>query len=202
MDDRSLIIKRIDGSAAAIDALRLHVDRITAAAALLMDRLRDGGTLYTAGNGGSAAHALHLAEELIGRYRGNRPPLRAVCLNADPTALTCIANDFGFNRVFARQCEALLTEHDVLLVLSTSGESENVVEALRVARDRGAATIALLGATGGRCAALCDHAITVNAGDCAHIQEAHQVVVHLICELAEQRAARTAKPSIGARRTQ
>ncbi len=200
MDDRSLITKRIDGSAAAIEALRGQVDRIADAAALLLGRLRDGGTLYTAGNGGSAAHALHLAEELIGRYRSNRPPLRALCLNADPTALTCIANDFGYDQVFARQCEALLTESDVLLVLSTSGESDNVIEALRVARDRGAATIGLLGKSGGRCAALCDHAITVDAGDSAHVQDAHQVVLHLICELAE-RTARPAAPTTAARRT-
>ena len=176
---------RIDGSLAAITALRDQADRIRDLSRAVLDRLRGGGTLYTAGNGGSATQALHLAEELIGRYRDDRPPLRAVCLNADPSAITCIANDFGYARVFSRQCEALLGEHDALLVLSTSGNSENVVEALQVARDRGALAIGLLGNAGGRCAELCDHAIIVPGSDSAHIQEAHQVVVHLICELIE-----------------
>jgi D-sedoheptulose 7-phosphate isomerase len=176
---------RIDGSLAAITALRDQADRIGDLSQAVLDRLRAGGTLYTAGNGGSAAQALHLAEELIGRYRDDRPPLRAVCLNADPTALTCIANDYGYARVFSRQCEALLGEHDALLVLSTSGNSENVVEALQVARDRGVLTIGLLGNAGGRCAGLCDHAVIVPGRDSAHVQEAHQVVVHLICELIE-----------------
>jgi D-sedoheptulose 7-phosphate isomerase len=179
------IHERIEGSLAAITALRERADGIRALAEAVLARLRGGGTLYTAGNGGSAAQALHLAEELIGRYRDDRPPLRAVSLNADPSALTCIANDYGYARVFSRQCEALLGPPDALLVLSTSGNSDNVVEALQVARDHGALTGGLLGNDGGRCAALCDHAIIVPARDSAHIQEAHQVVVHLICELIE-----------------
>ena len=141
--------------------------------------------MYTCGNGGSAAQALHLAEELIGRYRSNRPPLRAVCLNADPTALTCIANDFGFDQVFARQCEALLTPGDVLLVFSTSGKSPNLIKALEISRTRGCTAIALLGKDGGECGVLCDQALIVAADDSAHVQEAHLVVLHLICEALE-----------------
>ena len=187
MSGRDTILRRLDGSLAAIGGLREHADRIEGLATALVERLRSGGTLYTAGNGGSAAQAMHLAEELIGRYRGDRPPMRAVCLNADPSALTCIANDFGYERIFARQCEALVNEGDALLVLSTSGESANVVEALQVARRRGALTIGLLGDSGGRCAALCDHAVTLGSNDSAHVQEAHQVVLHLICELLEEK---------------
>jgi D-sedoheptulose 7-phosphate isomerase len=185
MSEHDAINARIDGSLAAIAALRDEVDRIRDLARAVLDRLRAGGTLYTAGNGGSAAQALHLAEELIGRYRDDRPPLRAVCLNADPSAITCIANDYGFRQVFGRQCEALLDERDALLVLSTSGNSDNVVEALQVARRRGALTIGLLGNAGGRCGALCDHALTLPDDDSAHVQEAHQVALHLICELIE-----------------
>lgn len=187
--DHARIIDRVDGSLAAIGTLRDEVPVVAALIELIIGRLEAGGTLYTAGNGGSAAQALHLAEELIGRYRSDRPPQRAVCLNADPTALTCIANDYGYEEVFARQCTALLTDRDVLLVLSTSGESANVVQALLVARRRGAATIGLLGNSGGRCAALCDRALIVPCTDSAHIQEAHQVVLHLICEGLEQRIA-------------
>jgi D-sedoheptulose 7-phosphate isomerase len=142
--------------------------------------------LYTAGNGGSAAQAMHLAEELVGRYRGDRPPRRAVCLNADPTTLTCIANDFGYEQIFARPGRALLTPGDALLVLSTSGNSVNLVRALETARDIGVTTLGLLGADGGACRALCDHAVLIPASDSAHIQEAHLVVVHLICEGVEE----------------
>jgi D-sedoheptulose 7-phosphate isomerase len=185
MTQSDAINARIDGSLAAIEALRHQAGRIRDLARTVLDRLRAGGTLYTAGNGGSATQAMHLAEELIGRYREERPPLRALCLNADPSALTCIANDYGYGQVFSRQCEALMDERDALLVLSTSGNSDNVVAALQVARRRRALTIGLLGNGGGRCAALCDHAVIVPGDDSAHVQEAHQVAVHLICELIE-----------------
>src|SRR5688572_852540 len=140
-----LFARRIDASLAAIASLRGQLDKVAAIAELIVEKLAGGGTIYTAGNGGSAAQALHLAEELIGRYRRDRPPLRAVCLNADPTALTCIGNDFGFDQVFGRQCEALLTPNDVLLVFSTSGKSPNIVQALETARRRQCTTVGLLG---------------------------------------------------------
>jgi D-sedoheptulose 7-phosphate isomerase len=205
MSTKRLFEERLQGALAAVASLRDQLDVLSLIADALIARLKAGGTLYTAGNGGSAAQALHLAEEFIGRYRSNRPPLRAVCLNADPTAVTCIANDFGFDQVFARQCKALLTERDVLIVLSTSGNSPNIVNALQAARDRGALAIGLLGNDGGRCRALCDHAIVVghtpaspgskaspsgqaaaHAKDSAHVQEAHQVALHLLCEAAER----------------
>ena len=172
---------------AAIGALRDQIAPITQLTNEVYDCLRSGGTLYTAGNGGSAAQALHLAEELIGRYRSDRPAQRAICLNTDPTALTCIGNDFGFEHIFSRQAEALVRPGDVLLVLSTSGQSENLVNALETAGQRGATTLGLLGASGGACRELCDHSIVVPGKDSAHIQEAHQVVIHLICEVVEQR---------------
>ncbi len=181
-----LLQQRLDGSARAISALREQLEDIRAICTAVRATLRSGGTLYTAGNGGSAAQALHLSEELIGRYRADRPPFRAVCLNADAPALTCIANDFGYPAVFARQCEALLGAGDLLTVLTTSGRSENIVLALRTARQRGARTLGLLGGTGGACVGLCDHAILVPGTDSAHIQEAHQVVIHLICEAVER----------------
>ena len=187
MSDEPLITARIDGSLATIRALRDQVDRICDIAEVVAERLQGGGTLYTAGNGGSAAQAMHLAEELLGRYRGDRPAQRAICLNADPSAITCIANDYGYEQIFARQCSALLTERDVLLVLSTSGQSANLVEALRIARQRAAATIGLLGNSGGRCAGLCDYALMVPSKDSAHIQEAHQVALHLLCEIIDRR---------------
>ena len=183
-----LVEARIEGSLAAIGSLRQQSQKIIAIAELLRQRLDNGGKLYTCGNGGSAAQALHMAEELIGRYRSNRKPFPAICLNADPTALTCIANDFTFSQVFARQCEALLTPVDSLLVLSTSGNSDNLVQALKIARSRQACTVGLLGRDGGACAGLCDLNLIVPAdhSDSSFIQDAHQVVLHLICEVFEQ----------------
>ena len=189
MDLHNVFAQRLDGSLAAIASLRENLGQIVTMAHIIRDRLAGGGTLYTCGNGGSAAQALHLAEELTGRYRESRPPFRAVCLNADPTALTCIANDFGFQEVFARQCEALLTSRDALLAFSTSGESPNIVRALQMARQRGAAALALLGRNGGVSTDLCDHAIIVRIADSAHVQEAHQVIMHMLCEALEQPAA-------------
>ena len=192
MMNRHDIQSRIDGSVQAVSSLRDLTDDIHAIHDVILRRLNAGATLFTCGNGGSAAQALHLAEELIGRYRENRPAVRAVCLNADPTAVTCIANDFGFENVFARQCEALVQDGDVLVALSTSGNSENMVRALQTATQRGATTIGLLGRDGGACRDLCDFALVVPAEDSAHIQEAHQVAIHLICEAVEQELARQA----------
>lgn len=182
----SWIEDRLAGSLAAIESLRAHIRTIDRLAATIVRTLQQGGTIFTCGNGGSAAEALHLAEELIGRYRGNRPSCRAVCLNADPTALTCIANDFGFDEVFARQLEGLARPHDVLVVFSTSGKSRNLVLALERARRAQVRTIGLLGRNGGECLALCDEHLIVEATDSAHIQEAHQVVMHLLCEAVER----------------
>src|SRR5262245_54956147 len=185
-----MLLRRIGGSLAAVESLRDQIGDMAAIIEAILEALDAGGTVYTAGNGGSAAQALHLAEELIGRYRGSRRPLRAICLNADPTALTCIANDFGFEEVFARPCEALLTRSDVLVVLTTSGNSQNIVKAIKAAKARGALVIGLLGRDGGACRALCDRAIVIgrrDGFDSAQIQEAHQVAIHLICEAAEFR---------------
>lgn len=186
MSLRDLLAGRIDGSLAAIRSLHDQLPAVTALTEHVRSTLTSGGTLYTAGNGGSAAQALHLAEELIGRYRDDRPPHCAICLTADPTALTCIANDYGYEQVFARQCDALLEQDDALLVLSTSGNSANILMALDAARSRKATTIGLLGNDGGKAASRCDHAIIVASNDSAHIQEAHQVMIHLICEAMEQ----------------
>lgn len=178
-------LDRIEAGIEAITSLRAQAALIDRVAERLADRLRDGGTLYTAGNGGSAAEALHLAEELIGRYRTNRPPLRAMSLVADPTALTCIANDFGFAEIFARPCEALVGPRDALVLFSTSGRSENLLRAAAVAKRKGALVIGLLGPEGGPLGPQCDEAILVRGRDSAAIQEAHQVVLHALCERLE-----------------
>ena len=176
---------RLAGTRAALEALESQLATVRSMAGALERVLAGGGTVYTAGNGGSAAQALHLSEELIGRYRSDRPALRAVCLNADPTALTCIANDFGYDRVFARQAEALFTSDDLFAGFSTTGNSRNLVAVLETAREKGTMTCGLLGGDGGACRELCDEAIIIPGGDSAHVQEAHLVVLHMLCEHLE-----------------
>jgi D-sedoheptulose 7-phosphate isomerase len=140
--------------------------------------LRRGGKLLTCGNGGSAADALHLAEELVGRYKGDRKALPAVCLNADVTALTCIANDYGYERIFSRQVEALGRRGDVLVGFSTSGNSPNVLAAFRCAKEIGLTTIFLGGKDGGSTKGFCDHEVIVPSVTTARIQEVHTLILH------------------------
>ncbi|MGI9014906.1 MAG: D-sedoheptulose-7-phosphate isomerase [Phycisphaerales bacterium] len=185
MHHNDMVQARLMGAVSAIESLREQTDAIGSACRFIVERLGAGACIYTAGNGGSAAEAMHLSEELIGRYRSSRAPLPAVCLNADPTALTCIANDFGFEQVFARQLRALAKSGDVLIVFSTSGKSANLVEVIKTARECGVHTFALLGRDGGTCAELADRAVIVPRDDSGHIQEAHQVLLHILCEAVE-----------------
>lgn len=184
----SVLRGRLEQAKAAIEALDARGQHVEAVMDAVRTTLLAGGTLFTCGNGGSAAEALHLAEELTGRYRSNRRPLRSVCLCADPTALTCIANDFGFEQVFARPLSALGRPGDALVVFSTSGRSANLVAALAAARHGGLRTVGLLGGDGGACLPLCDVAVTVSGVDGAAVQEAHQMVMHAICESLEDGA--------------
>lgn len=168
-----------------IAALGEQSDAIAGVAGAVARALLAGKRLYSMGNGGSAAEAMHLTEELIGKYRNPRRPLPAVCLNADPTALTCIGNDFGYERIFARQVEALAEEGDLVVAFSTSGNSGNIVEGLKAAKVKGAVTIGLLGKTGGAAREYCDLAIFPPSERTERIQEAHLLLVHLILEAVE-----------------
>jgi D-sedoheptulose 7-phosphate isomerase len=147
--------------------------------------LQQGGKLLTAGNGGSAADALHLAEELVGRFENERESLPAICLNADPTLLTCIGNDYGFDRLFSRQIEGLGRPGDLLVVFTTSGNSVNLLHALKVAREKNVLTIALLGKAGGKMTGLADHEIIVPSQVTARIQEIHTFILHCWLSLIE-----------------
>jgi D-sedoheptulose 7-phosphate isomerase len=162
---------------------------IGAIAARYEAALRRGGTLFFAGNGGSAADAQHVATEYVVRYQSQRPAFRAVALTTDSSLLTAAANDMGFDEVFARQVEALARPGDVLVLHSTSGESPNVIRAAQSARARGVEVVALLGKSGGALRDLADDALVVPSDDTAHIQETHLAVEHLICEWLEERLA-------------
>jgi D-sedoheptulose 7-phosphate isomerase len=153
----------------------------------IVHSLENGGKLLTLGNGGSATDALHLAEELTGRYRSNRKPLPAICLAADAPALTCIANDFGFEQIFSRQIGAFCLPGDIVAAFSTSGKSENIVQALKAGREKGGLTVGLLGCGGGPALDHCDEALIVPHTNTARIQEVHALALHIICEAVERR---------------
>src|SRR5262249_11599129 len=154
-------------------------------AAVCITSLLAGGTVWTCGNGGSAAEAQHFAAELVGRYKRDRNALRAVCLSDNIATLTSVSNDYEFADVFARQIRGMAKRGDVLLAFTTSGNSENVLRACAAARENGVAVVALTGKSGGRVAAVCDIAIRVPDADTPLVQEVHLAVVHVLCDLIE-----------------
>lgn len=184
-------IERITQSIAAsrdvIGSLESQAEGIAAAADAIVAALERGGKLMSAGHGGSAADAMHIAEELTGRFEGDRPPLPAISLVADGPLFTCIANDYGFTKLFPRQVEAHGRSGDVLVIFSTSGRGEGLIEAARIARAHAVTTIAFLGKGGGEVASEVDHPIVVASQNTARIQEAHGLLLHLMLEAVEQR---------------
>lgn len=152
---------------------------------VVTNALKNGNTIFWCGNGGSAAESSHLAAELIGRFKNNRHPLRSLALNTDLAAITCIANDFGYEQIFSRQLQGLGKEGDILIVLSTSGESANILAALRMAKNLDMTSIALLGKNGGSAINLSDFSILVKSFETARIQEIHLLLGHTICEFVE-----------------
>jgi D-sedoheptulose 7-phosphate isomerase len=162
-------------------ALEDDVERIDAWGRHLADVLLAGGRLLAAGNGGSAAQAQHLASELVGRYRDDRPAFSALALHAETSSVTAISNDYGFTGVFARQVEAHGRPGDVLMALSTSGRSANVLAAVAAAHGRGMLTWALTGRAPNPLATRCHEAVCVDAPATATVQEVHQIAVHLLC---------------------
>jgi D-sedoheptulose 7-phosphate isomerase len=156
----------------------------------IAESLRAGGKVLTFGNGGSAADAQHFAGELVGRLRRDRPGLAAIALTTDPSVLTALANDFGFEAVFRRQVEALGRPGDVAFGISTSGRSPNVLEALRAARAKGLVTVGLTGGGGGALHGVVDYLVDVPHADTQRIQEVHLMVVHVVCQVVEEAVAR------------
>ena len=155
-------------------------------AELLVDAFRNGKKLLVMGNGGSAADAQHLAGEIVGRFRLERPGLPAIALNTDTSILTAVGNDYGYEAIFRRQVEAHGQEGDVVIGISTSGSSPNVLSALRLAREKGCRTVGLLGKDGGSIKGLVDIDLTVPGHDTPRIQEGHITIIHILCELVEQ----------------
>lgn len=184
------MLAHIERSAAAVASLAKQADALDAIARCVVDALRAGSKILTCGHGGSAAEALHMSEELVGRYKGDRRPLPAIALVADPTLLTCIANDFGFEALFPRQVEGLGQKGDVLVIFSTSGAGAGFQRAVDVAKSKGVKTVALLGKGGGPLKGRCDHELIVASDETARVQEAHTVILHLILEAVEREYVR------------
>lgn len=162
----------------------LNSEAIDAIATMLAHRFREGSKVIICGNGGSLADAVHFAEELTGRFRADRPPLPAIAI-AEPGHLTCTANDYGFDHVFSRAVEALGKPGDVLIVLSTSGNSANIINAAAAGRALGMHTVALLGKGGGKLNGVCELQILAPGETSDRIQEIHMLVLHILVELVE-----------------
>lgn len=174
------------GVAVGQECLRADAEKIAAAACLVIEAVLRGGRIYLFGNGGSAADAQHLAAEFVGKFACPRAPIPAVSLTTDTSVLTAIANDFGYDQVFARQVEALTRDGDVVIAISTSGGSAGVIKGAEAARRAGARIIALTGQDGGTLALLADVAIQVPSEQTALIQEAHIAIGHAICAAVEE----------------
>lgn len=168
----------LDELIGTLNGLRSSLSKVDEAGRLLLDAIQKGRKILTCGNGGSAADALHMAEELSGRYQKDRRALPGICLCADPTAITCIANDYGFDFVFSRQVEALGAPGDVLVTFSTSGNSPSILKAINAAREKKLITIALLGKDGGKAKGMSDLDIIVPSNTTARIQEVHTFILH------------------------
>ena len=169
------VVRQIDGQQPVLEAIALAMTAT----------LRGGGKILWCGNGGSAGDSQHLAAEIVGRFRRERRGLASIALTTDSSILTSVANDYGFEAVFSRQVEALGVSGDLIVGISTSGNSRNVIAALETARSLGLVTVAFTGAGGGKLAALADHLFAVDSRETARIQEAHILAGHMLCDWIE-----------------
>ena len=167
------------------ETLKVNLDIIVRMAEMIIEALKNGGKVIFFGNGGSAADSQHMAAEFIGRFQKERASLAAIALTTDSSILTALSNDYGFDIVFARQLEGLGRRGDIAFALSTSGNSKNVIEGIKKAKQIGMKAIAFTGCKGGKLAPLCDLSLIVASDNTARIQESHICFAHIICELVE-----------------
>jgi len=182
----SLFLENLHEHLALFSCLESLDEPVARAATIITESLRNGGKLLLCGNGGSAADCQHIAAEFTGRFIKDRKPIAAISLTTDTSALTCIGNDYSFNEIFSRQVLALGRPGDILLGITTSGNSGNVLAAVEAAHALGLQTIGLLGRDGGKALNLCKHSIVVPSNVTARIQEAHILIGHTICGMVEK----------------
>lgn len=168
---------------------------IKKAAIIVTDAYKNGKKTMLAGNGGSAADAQHIAGELVSRFYFDRPGLASIALTTDSSILTAIGNDYGYEQLFARQVQANGSKGDIFIGISTSGNSENIIRALQVCKEKGVFSIVLTGESGGKMNSLCDICINVPSNETPRIQEAHILIGHIICCIVEEELFRELKPS-------
>ncbi len=185
MDKKAEILKQIEEGARLKDCLRKQVETLITIAGQLTQAFQRGNKVLLFGNGGSAADAQHIACELAGKFYIDRDPLPAIALNTNTSSLTAIANDYGYEAVFARQVRGLVSKGDVVIGISTSGESKNVLQAMEEAKRCGAITVAFAGQEGSL-NRLADHVLSIPSSDTPRIQEAHITAGHIICYLVEE----------------
>ncbi len=181
-----LFLKNVSDQIAVLHGLHVVSEQVNEAGRLAYQVLNAGGKIMFCGNGGSAADSQHLAAELTGRFIKDRRPLAAMALSTDTSALTCIGNDYAFDEVFARQVQGLARAGDLLIGISTSGNSRNVIRAVEEAKTLGAHVVGLLGRDGGALRAMCDVSIVVPSLVTARIQESHILIGHTLCGLIEE----------------
>jgi D-sedoheptulose 7-phosphate isomerase len=187
MDIESVIAAFETSADVKNEFIRTHAERVVEVGQLLIRAFRDGKKVMLFGNGGSATDASHIAAEFVGRYHRDRDPLPALALGTDMAALTCIANDYDFTDIFSRQVLAHGRKGDVVIAISTSGNSLNVIRGVEAAHDRGLVTVGWTGATGGKLTDLVDYCFCVPSSVTARIQECHITLGHVLCELIEER---------------
>jgi D-sedoheptulose 7-phosphate isomerase len=186
--DRQFVIEAFATSAEVKQQfVQTYAQKILDVAQIMIRAFHEGRKILLFGNGGSATDASHLAAEFVGRYRRDRTPLPAMALTTDTAALTCIANDYDYHQIFARQIEAHGRKGDVVIAISTSGNSPNVLQGAEAAQARGLITIGWTGATGGKLIDLVDYCFCVPSTETARIQECHLTMGHVLCELVEER---------------
>jgi len=188
-DSSSILDQAINGSIETLQSLKKLQPEVARAADFIADCLTKGNKLLVCGNGGSASDAAHFTTELVVRFAKDRPAYPAICLTGDGGLLTAAGNDYGFDEIFARQVAAFGVPGDLLICLTTSGKSKNVLRALEEARPRKLKTIAFLGRDGGSTVGIADVDLLVASDSTARIQEAHQLLLHVICEAMESRLA-------------
>ena len=186
-DFSSNLDRAINDSVRTLESLKNLERKVTRAADLIEQCLRAGNKLLVCGNGGSAADASHFATELVVRFAKDRRALPAICLASDSGILTAAGNDYGFDEIFARQVAAFGVRGDVLICLTTSGKSKNVIRAVEAAKACGLKTIAFLGRDGGSTVGIADLDLLVKSDSTARVQEAHQLLLHVLCEIIESR---------------
>lgn len=184
---KNLILDHLNQHESTLNTLKLdeNLNQISKIASTLINCLKNDGTIFFCGNGGSASDSQHLAAELVGRYKNNRRPLKSIALNNDSAVMTCIANDFGYENIFSRQISGLASKKDILFIISTSGNSKNINNAIDAAKEMGLITIGLLGKNGGDSAKKVDSSIIIDSDITARIQEMHIMIGHMLCDLIE-----------------